>query len=138
VFCCADGGISRAILLVAAVGLVGAAVFLGQAVEFDWFPVEAHMLARWGYPELRLAGAKAVIVVVGPELVRTVRVVATCLVPLAALGAVVLGAARPSAALAGLELGLGAGALARVIFGSAAGVPPAARVRRALVSLGSR
>jgi hypothetical protein len=74
-------------LLVAAVGLVGAAVFLGQAVESDWFPVEAHMLARWGYPELRLAGATAVIVVVGPELVRTVRVVATCLVPLAALGA---------------------------------------------------
>jgi glycosyltransferase 2 family protein len=123
-------------LLVAAVGLVGTAVLLGQAVESDWFPVEAHLLARWGYPELRLAGATAVIVVVGPELVRTVRAVATCLVPLAALGAVVLGAARPSAALAGLALGLGAGALARVIFGSAAGVPPTARVRRALLSLG--
>jgi uncharacterized membrane protein YbhN (UPF0104 family)/tRNA A-37 threonylcarbamoyl transferase component Bud32 len=77
-----------------------------------------------------------VIVVVGPELVRTVRVVATWLVPLAALGAVVLGAALPSGGLAGLALGLGAGALARLIFGSAAGVPPTGQVRGALASLG--
>src|SRR5512133_3736362 len=88
-------------LVVAALGVVGATVVLGQAVESDWFPLKAHLLARWGYPELRLAAATAVIVVVGPELVRTVRVVATWLVPLAALGAVVLGAALPSGGLAG-------------------------------------
>jgi hypothetical protein len=123
-------------LLVAAVGVVGMAVLLGRAVESDWFPLKVHLLSRWGYPELRLAGATAVIVVVGPELVRTVRVVATWLVPLAALGEVVLGAALPSGALAGLALGLGAGALARLIFGSAAGVPPTAQVRGAMVSLG--
>jgi uncharacterized membrane protein YbhN (UPF0104 family)/tRNA A-37 threonylcarbamoyl transferase component Bud32 len=123
-------------LLVAAVGVVGPAVLLGQAVESDWFPLKVHLLARWGYPELRLAGATAVIVVVGPELVRTVRLVATWLVPLAALGAVVLGAALPSGALAGIALGLGAGALARLIFGSAAGVPPTAQVRQAMASLG--
>jgi len=123
-------------LLVAGVGVVGLAILLGQAVESNWFPLKAHLLSRWGYPELRLAGATAVIVVVGPELVRTVRVVATWLVPLAAFGAVVLGAALPSGALAGLALGLGAGALARVIFGSAAGIPPTAQVRGALASLG--
>ena len=123
-------------LLVAAVGVFGVALLLGRAVESDWFPLKVHLLSRWGYPELRLAAATAVIVVVGPELVRTVRVVAIWLVPLAALGAVVLGAARPSGGLAGLALGLGAGALARLIFGSAAGVPPTAQVRGALASLG--
>jgi uncharacterized membrane protein YbhN (UPF0104 family)/tRNA A-37 threonylcarbamoyl transferase component Bud32 len=85
---------------------------------------------------VRLAGATAVIVVVGPELVRTARVLATWLVPLASLGAVVLGAALPSGALAGLALGLGAGAIARLAFGTAAGVPPTAQVRDAMVSLG--
>jgi uncharacterized membrane protein YbhN (UPF0104 family)/tRNA A-37 threonylcarbamoyl transferase component Bud32 len=123
-------------LLVAAVPVVGMAIVLGQAVESVWFPLKVHLLSRWGYPELRLAGATAVIVVVGPELVRTVRVVATWLVPLAALGAVVLGAARPSGLLAGVALGLGAGALARLIFGSAAGVPPTGQIRGAMASLG--
>jgi uncharacterized membrane protein YbhN (UPF0104 family)/tRNA A-37 threonylcarbamoyl transferase component Bud32 len=123
-------------LLVATVGVFGAALLLGQAVESDWLPLKVHLLSHWGYPELRLAAATAVIVVVGPELVRTVRVVAIWLVPLAALGAVVLGVALPSGGLAGLALGLGAGALARLIFGSAAGVPPTAQVRGAMASLG--
>jgi uncharacterized membrane protein YbhN (UPF0104 family)/tRNA A-37 threonylcarbamoyl transferase component Bud32 len=123
-------------LLVAAAGVFAIGSLLGQAVESDWLPLKLHPLSLWGYPELRLAGMTAVVVVVGPELVRTVRVVATWLVPLAALGAVVLGAALPSHALAGVALGLGAGALTRVIFGSAAGVPPTAQIRDALVSLG--
>jgi len=123
-------------LLVAASGVVGAAVVLGRIVESDWLPIKVHLLARWGYPEVRLAAATAVIVVVGPELVRTVRVLATWLVPLASLGAVVLGATLPSGALAGLALGLGAGAIARLAFGTAAGVPPTAQVRDALLSLG--
>jgi len=123
-------------LLVAALGVVGAAIVLGQVVESDWFPLKAHLLARWGYPELRLAGATAVVVVVGPELVRSVRVLAAWLVPLASLGAVVLGASLPSGALAGLALGLAAGAIARLAFGTAAGVPPTAQVRNAIASLG--
>ena len=123
-------------LLVAALGVVGAAIVLGQVVESDWFPLKAHLLARWGYPELRLAGATAVVVVVGPELVRSVRVLATWLVPLASLGAVVLGASLPSGALAGLALGLAAGAIARLAFGTAAAVPPTVQVRDAIASLG--
>ena len=123
-------------LLVAASGVVGAAIVLGRIVESDWLPLKAHLLARWGYPEVRLAGATAVIVVVGPELVRTFRVLATWLVPVASFGAVVLGAALPSGMLAGLALGLGAGAIARLAFGTAAGVPPTSQVREAMVSLG--
>jgi hypothetical protein len=83
-------------LLAGALLVVGAASLLGWSVGSDWFPVEAHALSRWGYPELRLASATMVLVVVGPELVRPVRVLATWLVPSAALGAVVLGAALPS------------------------------------------
>ncbi len=123
-------------LLVAALGLVGAASTLGRVVVSDWFPVKAHALSQWGYPELRLAAVTAVIVVVGPELVRQVRLLAIWLIPLAALGAVVLGAALPSAALGALALGLGVGALVRLAFGTAAGVPPVADVRRALTTLG--
>jgi uncharacterized protein (TIRG00374 family) len=75
-------------------------------------------------------------VVVGPELVRPVRLVAAWLVPTAALGAVVFSAALPSAVLGALALGLGAGAIARLAFGTAAGVPPTDDVKNALASLG--
>jgi uncharacterized membrane protein YbhN (UPF0104 family)/tRNA A-37 threonylcarbamoyl transferase component Bud32 len=122
-------------LLVAALVVVVVGMGLGRVVESDWTPVEPHVLSRWGYPELRLAVATAVIVVAGPELVRRARVFATWLVPLAALGTVPIGAALPSAALAGLALGLGGGAIVRLVFGSAAGVPPTAQVRAALAAL---
>ena len=123
-------------LLVAALVLLAAGMLLGRAVESDWLPAEGHLLSRWGYPELRLAAATAVVVVVAPELVRWVRVLATWLVPLAMLGAVVLGAARPASTLGALALGLGTGALVRLVFGSAAGVPPSDQVRAALGTLG--
>jgi len=123
-------------VVVALSGVVGAAFLLSRVVASDWLPVKVHLLARWGYPELRLACAIAVIVVIGPELVRSVRILACCLIPLAAFGLVVLGAARPSDSLAGLALGLAGGSLVRLLFGTAAGVPPTEQVRTALASLG--
>ena len=123
-------------LILAALLVLGAAVLLGRVVISDWFPLDVHILSRWGYPELRLATATAVIVVVGPELVRSARLLATWLVPLAALGAVVIGAALPSAILGALALGIGAGALVRLAFGTAEGFPPSEDVRRALATLG--
>ena len=123
-------------LLVAALLLLGEGFVLGGVVESDWTPVEAHVLSRWGYPELRLAAATAVLVVAGPELVRGARVLALWLVPLATLGAVAIGAALPSAALGALALGVGAGAAVRLVFGSAAGMPPMATVRDAMAALG--
>jgi uncharacterized membrane protein YbhN (UPF0104 family)/tRNA A-37 threonylcarbamoyl transferase component Bud32 len=123
-------------LLVDAVVLVGSTVLLGGAVGSDWVPIEPHVLSQWGYPELRLAAATSVLVVVGPELVRPLRLLAAWLVPLAALGAIAFAAALPSAVLAALALGLGTGALVRLLFGTAAGVPPTADVRAALATLG--
>jgi hypothetical protein len=123
-------------LLVPGVVLVGTAAILGGVVRSDWMPVEPHLLSQWGYPELRLASVTAVLVVVGPELVRSVRLFASWLVPLASLGAVVFAAALPSAVLAALALGLGAAALVRLAFGTAAGVPPTDDVKGALGTLG--
>jgi glycosyltransferase 2 family protein len=123
-------------LLAALLLLAGAGVVLGGVVESDWFPLNCHLLSQWGYPELRLAIATAFLIVAGPELVRWVRVLAAWLAPLSALGLVVLGAALPSAALAGLSLGLGVAAIVRLSFGSAAGVPPTERIRAALAALG--
>src|SRR4029450_12953601 len=94
------------------------------------------ILSQWGYPELRLATGTGVIVVVGAELVRNVRVLATCLVPLASLGAVVIGAALPSAILGALALGIGAGAAVRLVFAPAEAFPLWEDVRRALGTLG--
>ena len=120
-----------ALLAVLAVGSV-----LSGVVQSDWFAVKASLWSRWGFPELRIACVAAVITVAGPELVRPARILAGWLVALAALGAVVLDAALPSEALGALALGVGAGALTRLAFGTAAAVPPAEQVRAALESLG--
>jgi hypothetical protein len=123
-------------LLVACLLVVGAAAVLGDAVASDWLPIKVHVLAQWGYPEPRLAVATAVLVVVGPALVRPARVLAFWLVPLAALGAIVVDAALLGSALGAFALGLAAGSIVRLVFGTVAGVPPVAEVRSALESLG--
>jgi glycosyltransferase 2 family protein len=123
-------------LLVAALLVVGAGFVLDGVVRSDWLPVEDHLLSNWGYPELRLATATAILVVTGPELVRRARLVAAWTLPFATIGAVVLGSGLPSGALGALALGLGAGAIVRLAFGSAAGVPPTDDVRAALAALG--
>jgi glycosyltransferase 2 family protein len=123
--------------LVAVVAVEAAlAVLLGWAVISDWFPFEAHLLSNWGFPEARLAAATGILVVAAPELVRPVRRLAATLVPLAALAAVALAAALPSAALAALTLGLASATLVRLAFGTAAGFPPAELIRSELASLG--
>jgi uncharacterized membrane protein YbhN (UPF0104 family)/tRNA A-37 threonylcarbamoyl transferase component Bud32 len=123
-------------LVVTGLVLVGVAALLGGIVDSDWLPLKAHLLSQWGYPDLRLAGATAVLVVVGPELVRPARLLAAWLVPLAALGAIVFAAAMPSAVLAALALGLASGSVVRLVFGTAAGVPPTKEITAALLALG--
>jgi uncharacterized membrane protein YbhN (UPF0104 family)/tRNA A-37 threonylcarbamoyl transferase component Bud32 len=65
-----------------------------------------------------------------------VRRLAVALILLSAIGMIALGAALPSAALAGLSFGLAGAALVRLVFGTAAGVPPSAVIREQLAALG--
>jgi glycosyltransferase 2 family protein len=125
----------RDIVVALALGLV-LAVLLGRAVVADWLPFGNHLLSNWGFPEVRIAGVTAVLVVVAPEIVRPMRRLAVVLVLLAALASVVLGAALPSAALGALALGIGAAAIVRLAFGTAAGFPPAETIRTELAMLG--
>jgi glycosyltransferase 2 family protein len=120
-----------ALLVVVAAGSV-----LGRIVDSDWLPLDLDPLSQWGFPELRIASVVAVITVAGPELVRGARLFAIWLVGLASLGVLGLEIASPADLLAGLALGLGAGALVRIALGSPRGVPPVDRVREALVALG--
>ena len=120
-----------ALLIVVAVGSV-----LGRLVASEWSQADMHLFSNWGFPEFRLAAAVAVFAVAGPELVRPARRLSISVVGAAALGAAVLGTGLPSQVLGAIALGLGATALVRLAFGSAAGVPPTARVRDALASLG--
>ena len=119
------------LVVLAAVGSV-----LGRVVGPDWWAVDNDLWSRWGFPEYRLAVAVAMAAVVGPELVITIRTTFRWLVMLSGVGQLALGTALPSDVLGALALGLGAGALVRLLFGSAAGVPPAEDVRTSLLSLG--
>ena len=123
-------------LFVAGSVLVVLTSVLGRVVEADWLPIEADLWARWGFPEPRLGFVVAMVTVAGPELARPVRVLATWLVPTAAVGAVALEAVSPAGALGGVAVGLAVGALVRVIFGSAAGLPSLERVTTTLATLG--
>ena len=82
-------------------------MLLGGLVKSDWFPIEGHVWWNWGFAELRLASAAAVISVAAPELIRPVRIVATWLVVLGAVGVIAFKGALPSGSLGGLSLGLG-------------------------------
>ena len=123
------------LLAIVAVAIVGSA--LGRIVDLEWWSqAEAHVFSNWGFPEFRLAGAVTVFAVAGPELVRPARVLSFWLAGTAGLGAMVLGTGLPSQVLGAIALGLGAAALVRLAFGSAAGVPPTDRVRSSLAWLG--
>jgi glycosyltransferase 2 family protein len=123
-------------ILLGLVVVVIAGVLLGRVVTTKWSQAEAHVFSNWGFPELRLTAAAAILAVAGPELVRPVRRLAVWLVGLAALGGIVLGVGTMSQILGALALGLGTGALVRLTFGSTAGMPATGRVRSALAGLG--
>ena len=123
------------VIALAATYLVGYPV--GRSVRSDWPSLTEKLWATLGqYPALRLGGAVAVLVVAAPELTRTARVFAAWLVGLASLGIVVIEVAYPSSVLGGLALGLAVAALVRLVFGSSAGFPGAARVAAGLQELG--
>lgn len=123
--------VAMALVVLAATGS-----FVGRIVGPDWLAVDNDLWSRWGFPEYRLAAAIAIATVTGPELVRPVRALLSWLVVAAGVGQLALGSALPSDVLGAVALGLGAGVLIRLVFGSAAGVPPSAEVRDSMLDVG--
>jgi glycosyltransferase 2 family protein len=123
-------------VVVSLVVLAGLGSGLGQIVGPDWLAIDDDLWTRWGFPEYRLAVVVAVAAVVGPELVVPVRRLLYWLIGVVAVGLVAVSAALPSDVLGALALGLLSGALVRLIFGSAAGIPPSDQVRESIRSLG--
>ncbi|MCI4066317.1 lysylphosphatidylglycerol synthase domain-containing protein [Micromonospora sp. R77] len=120
----------------ALVVLAGTGSVVGRIAGADWLPIDDDLWSRWGFPEYRLAAAIAILTVVGPELVRPVRAVLAGLVVAAGVGQLAIGSALPSGVLGAVALGLGAATLVRLVFGSAAGVPPSAEVRDLMIEVG--
>jgi membrane-associated phospholipid phosphatase len=129
--------LARDIVLAGAVSL-GMSELLAQVVDDATLSV-GDMLWRVGdpsFPAARLALIGSVALVAAPELTRPARRGVAALVGLTALASLVLGAAYPSQVLGGLGLGLAAGTLVRLSFGSSAGFPSTDRVQSALADLG--
>ncbi len=123
-------------LVAGMVVVVAVVTVLGRLVESRWPTPQDGWWSTWGFPEVRLAAVSVVVVVAGPELARSAHVLADWLIALAAVGVVALGYALPSHAFGALAVGVACGALVRLIFGSAAGVPPVQRVSGQLAELG--
>ncbi len=88
------------------------------------------------FPSANVAVVTALAIVLIPYAVRPLRRIFLIVIALVALAAVYLGTAFPSDALGGLFLGIAAGALVLVVFGSPAGRPTVDEVRDALGDLG--
>ena len=123
--------------VVVAIALVaGIASILGRTVESHWLVVGSDLFGGdWGFPDLRIAVVAAAVSVAVPEVISPVRMLMGTLIAAGCVGLVALGAALPSDVLGALSVGLGAAALVRLVFGSAAGVPPVAVVSDALRGL---
>jgi uncharacterized membrane protein YbhN (UPF0104 family)/membrane-associated phospholipid phosphatase/tRNA A-37 threonylcarbamoyl transferase component Bud32 len=99
-----------------------------------------HINVRLGdgpvFPTANVAAITAAAIVLAPYAVRPLRRIFLLLIALAALSAMYLGLGYPSDVLGGFLLGIAAGALVLVIFGSPAGRPTIGEVRDALGDLG--
>lgn len=112
------------------------AVTLGGTVTADWWPFDLHPLARWGFPEPRIAAVIAVLAVTAPDLTRPVRTLGRWLAALCSIGVVALGVSLPSSVLGGVAVGIAAAAVVRCLFGTSAGFPAVSAVRGSVAALG--
>ena len=130
--------LSLDLLLAAAVAVVGAIIAGGAAGTANGVTLDALI----GVPDspvyvaTRVAVATAIIVTVSPHLSRPLRYWGRVVVLLGAVAAVSIGAAWPIGALAGILIGIGAGALTHLLLGSPQGLLTAEQVDIGLADLG--
>jgi uncharacterized membrane protein YbhN (UPF0104 family)/tRNA A-37 threonylcarbamoyl transferase component Bud32 len=129
--------LGRDLLLAVALVVLGGGL-LGLTVADSWPDLWPPFLSDRpaSFPAVHIALVVAVVIVARPDLTRPMRRVATWLVLLAWFAVVVVDAASPSDALGGAALGLAAGGVVRLVFGSSAGFPDRDRVLTGLDDLG--
>jgi uncharacterized protein (TIRG00374 family) len=88
------------------------------------------------YLAVRLAVTSAVIIAASPHVGRPFRYIGRAVIVFGAVSVVVLGASLPIGSAGGLAVGVAAGAITHLIFGSPGGRPTATNVDEALADLG--
>jgi glycosyltransferase 2 family protein len=122
------------LLLAIGIALVSARLALGHWPDVaDAVSGGSHSPA---FPALRVAEAAAVIVTIGPHLVRRLQAVGRWILVLGFVGALLAGSAVPSGDLAAVLIALVAAAGVRLAFGTSAGRPGLSEVAAALAELG--
>ena len=110
--------------LIAGVLAFGVALLAGKAAGTDW-STSLKALSASGSPAvylaMRLAIATAVVVMASPYMSRPLRFIGRWVVTLGALAGVAVGVTLPIGMLAGLLIGIGAGAIVHLLLGSPAG-----------------
>ena len=123
-----------AVVLAAVLAIVAARLALGS-----WPELSDALLGGDGaprFPNVRVAAATAVIVVLSPQFVRPVQVAVRWLLLLGVAGAVVIGGGTPGGNVAALLIAVVAAAAVRLALGTSAGRPSLADVELALRQLG--
>lgn len=118
---------------------LGAALLAGSAAGATWTAMVGSVLATAPpavYPGMRLALASALIVTTSPHLSRPLRHTGRAVLAVGAIGAIALGVTSPLGAIAGLALGMAAGSLTNLVFGSPGGRLSLSQVSDALADLG--
>src|SRR5262245_34885824 len=119
-----------------AAGVAAAACWAaGPLFDVDGARDAAGYTANPPFPSAQYAVLAAAVLAALPYLTRPARRVAAALLPLAGLGAIFLGDALPSDAIAALWVAWGSAAIAHLVFGSPAGTPTTSEVTRALAAL---
>ena len=128
----------RDVVLALVVTLVGA-LLVGRVVRGNW-PAGWDWLRDTGpgawFPSVRVALPAAVVLAAGPQLTRPARRLLRWLLALGVGGAILLGAATPTAAIGGWLVASVGASLVHLVFGSCSGRPSLDEVAFALEGLG--
>ncbi len=125
---------AAAVVLAAVVAIVAARLALGS-----WPELSSALFGGDGsprFPNVRVAEATAVIVVLSPHFVKPVRVAGRWLLLFGVAGAAVVGGGTPAGTLAALLIAVVAAAAVRLALGTSAGRPSLPDVELALRQLG--
>jgi glycosyltransferase 2 family protein len=125
-----------AMALAAVLGLLAARVAIGEWPDLVGALLGTDRGPR--FPNVRVAEATAVLVTVGPHLVRPLRTVDRWIMLLGVLGAAVVGGSTPLGAVAAALIGIAAAAAVRLAWGTSIGRPGLDSVATGLAQLGVR